>query len=121
VHRGRKHTSNEGSELARGNLRRRGSLLTALRLQPCLAEAHLNLADVARQRGDEAAAERAIRAAIACSPRNAGAHHALGLWQVRTHQSNAAIASLKKAVELAPADTRFSYVLAVALSIARPV
>jgi predicted CXXCH cytochrome family protein len=104
-------------ELARGKLpEAEASLQTALRLQPCLSEAHLNLADLARQRGDEAAAERAIRAALACSPQSAAAHHALGLWQVREHQAKVAITSLRKAVELAPADTRFSYVLAAALA-----
>lgn len=103
-------------ELARGNLSEaEASVQAALRLSPCLAEAELNLADLSRQRGDEAGAERAIRDALACNPQHAAAYHALGLWQVRAHQSKAAIASLKKAVELAPANTRFSYVLAVAL------
>jgi len=104
-------------ELARGKLAEaEASLQTALRLQPCFAEAQLNLADLSRQRGDEVAAERAIRAALACSPKNAAAHHALGLWLVRGHQPKAAIASLKKAVEFAPTDPRFSYVLAVAVA-----
>jgi Flp pilus assembly protein TadD len=76
----------------------------------------LNLADLERQRGDEAAAERAIRAALACSPKNAAVYHALGLWQVRGHRLSAAIASLKRAVQLAPLDPRFRYVLAVALA-----
>jgi tetratricopeptide (TPR) repeat protein len=115
--RGETHVERSAFELARGNLSEaEASLRTALRLQPCLAEAHLNLAELARRRGDEASAEHAIRAALACSPQNAAAHHALGLWQVRAHQSNAAIISLKRAVELAPADPRFSYVLAVALA-----
>jgi len=47
---------------------------------------------------------------------NAAGHHALGLWQVRAQQTNAAIASLTRASELAPADARFGYVLAVALA-----
>lgn len=103
-------------ELARGRFEQaEASLGVALRLEPCLAEAHLNLADLERQRGQELAAERAIRAALRCSPKNAAAHHALGLWQVRAHQTQAVLGSLKRAVELAPNDTRFSYVLAVAL------
>jgi len=76
----------------------------------------LNQADLLRQRGDEAGAERAIRATLACNPQNAAAHHALGLWLVRAHQSQAALVSLKKAVELVPTDPRFSYVLAVAIA-----
>lgn len=104
-------------ELARRKLpEAEASLHRALRLQACIPEAQLNLADLQRQRGDEAGAERAIRAALTCSPQNAAAHHALGLWQVRAHQSQAALVSLKKAVELAPSDPRFSYVLAVAIA-----
>jgi len=60
--------------------------------------------------------EHAIRAALTCSPQNAAAYHALGLWQVRAHQAQAALVSLKKAVQLLPTDARFSYVLAVALA-----
>ena len=111
------HVERSAFELARGKLTEAAeSLNTALRLQPCLVEAYLNRADLERARGDEAAAERAIRAALTCNPQNAAAHHALGLWLVRAHQSRAALVSLKKAVELLPNDARFSYVLAVALA-----
>lgn len=110
------HVERSAFELTRGRLTEaQASLSTALRLQPCLVEAHLNLADLERRRGDEAAAERAIRAALACNPQSAAAHHALGLWQVRARRMDAALASLKKAVALAP-EPRFSYVLAVALA-----
>jgi len=57
-----------------------------------------------------------LRAAIACQPNNAAANHALGLWQIRAHQTSAAVASLRKAVQLSPGDPRFGYVLAVALA-----
>jgi predicted CXXCH cytochrome family protein len=111
------HVERGAFELARGKLEDAdASFRTALRLEPCLPEAHLNLADLARQRADEVAAERAIRAALTCSPQNAAAHHALGLWQVRARQATAALRSFKQAVELAPDDSRFSYVLAVALA-----
>ena len=111
------HVERSAFELDRGKLpETEASLPTALRLQPCLAEAQLNLADLLRQRGDETGAERAIRATLACNPQSAAAHHALGLWLVRAHQTQAAIVSLKKAVELVPSDPRFSYVLAVALA-----
>ena len=111
------HVERSAFELDRGRLSEaEASLQTALRLQPCLAEAQLNQADLLRQRGDEAGAERAIRATLACNPQNAAAHHALGLWLVRAHQSQAALVSLKKAVELVPTDPRFSYVLAVAIA-----
>jgi Flp pilus assembly protein TadD len=111
------HVERSAFELARGRLAEAEvALRTARRLQPCLAEALLNLADLNRQRGDEAAAERAIRDALVCDPQSAAAHHALGLWLVRAHRPQAAIVSLERAVALQPADPRFSYVLAVALA-----
>jgi len=111
------HVERSAFELARGKFSEaEAALETALRLRPCLAEAYLNLADLRRQRGDEAAAERAIREALACSPQSAAAHHALGLWLVRAHRAREARASLERAVELQPSDGRFSYVLAVALA-----
>lgn len=111
------HIERSAFELARGKLAQADAeLQIALRLQPCTTEAYLNLADLNRQRGDETASEQAIRAALACNPKNAAAHHALGLWLVRAHRTKAAIVSLRKAVELVPTDPRFSYVLAVALA-----
>jgi len=111
------HVEQSAFLLARGKLAEAAaSLQTALRLQPCLVEAYLNLADLERQRGDEPGAQRALRAALTCNPQNAAAHHALGLWLVRAHRSNEALVSLKKAVELSPTDPRFSFVLAVAIA-----
>lgn len=109
------HVERSAFELARGRLGdAERALQLALRLDPCSVEAHLNLAELNRQRGDEAASEAAIRSALTCNPQSAAAHHARGLWLVRSKQSPAALASLSKAVELLPSDPRFSYVLAVA-------
>lgn len=111
------HVERGAFELSRGRLSEaEAALRVALRLEPCSAEAHLNLADLERQRGDEAAAGKALHEALACSPKNAAAHHALGLWQVRSQRLKEARVSLAKAAELAPADPRFSYVLAAALA-----
>lgn len=111
------HVERGAFELAQGKFAQaEASLQNALRLSPCLTEAHLNQAELRRQRQDEVGAELAIRRALACSPNNAGAHHALGLWRVRAKQPQAALASLRKATELAAADARFSYVFAVALA-----
>lgn len=111
------HVEQSAFELSRGHLpEAEASLRTALRLQPCLVEAQLNLADLARQKGDEPAAERAIRAALACNPEYAAAHHALGLWQIRAHELQAAIVSLQRAYRLTPDAPRFGYVLAIALA-----
>jgi predicted CXXCH cytochrome family protein len=111
------HVERSSFVLARGKVDEAVTALqTALRLSPCMTEAHLNLADIARIRRDEATAEREIRAAITCAPGDAHAHHALGLWLVRTGKKREALASLRKASELAPADARMSYVLAVAVA-----
>lgn len=111
------HVERSAFELARGRLAEaERALQSALRLDPCSIAAHLNFADLHRQRGDEVASGRAIRAALTCDPQSPAAHHALGLWQVRSKQALAARASLTKAVQLAPTDARFSYVLAVALA-----
>jgi predicted CXXCH cytochrome family protein len=102
-------------ELSRGKVGlAEAALNAALKLAPCFAPAHLNLADLARARQDETSAVREIHAALACDPQNAFAYHALGLAEVRAGDKRAAVNDLKKAVALAPSDARFSYVLAVA-------
>ena len=102
-------------ELARGRAdAAEASLKAALALAPCLAAAHLNLADLARARRDEAGAAREIHAALECEPDNAFAHHALGLAAVRAGDKRAGVVSLARAVALAPDEARFGYVLAVA-------
>jgi tetratricopeptide (TPR) repeat protein len=111
------HVERSAFELSRGEIAlAERSIRAALRLEPCLVEAHLNQADLERQRGNEAAAENPIRAALACDPESPAAHHALGLWQIRARRPDAALASLKNAVKLAPTNPRFAYVLAVALA-----
>jgi predicted CXXCH cytochrome family protein len=109
------HVERSAFLLARGKVDdAERALQTALRLAPCIAEAHLNLADLARSRNDEPAAEREIRAALACNPKHGSAHHALGLSLVRQKKAHDALASLVQAVELEPNEPRFGYVLAVA-------
>ncbi len=111
------HVEQSAFELSRGRFAEAEvALQTALRLSPCLVEAHLNFAELMRQRRDETRAEQAIRAALACDAKSAAAHHALGLLQVRLKRPEKALGSLSKAVDLAPNDARFSYVLAVALA-----
>jgi predicted CXXCH cytochrome family protein len=111
------HVERSAFELRRGRPgEAEAELRTALRLAPCLVEAHLNLADLARDREDEPGSEREIRAALGCAPQNAAAHHALGLWLIRAEKKSEAAQSLRKAVELAPSESSYSYVLAVLLS-----
>jgi tetratricopeptide (TPR) repeat protein len=87
----------------------------AIALDPAFVQASVNLADTERTRGDEAAAEKVLRQALARDPRAGAAHHALGLALVRQGRRAEALASLKAAHELAGDDARFAFVYAVAL------
>ena len=53
---------------------------------------------------------------MAVSPREAAAHHALGLTLTRLKKPDAALAELRQATELAPDNARSAYVYAVALN-----
>ena len=86
-----------------------------LSLDPSSVALSVNLADLERLRGDEAAAERTLRAALQRSPAAAALHHALGLSLVRRQKLADALTELKAAVDLAPSEPRFAYVYAVAL------
>jgi len=77
--------------------------------------AFLGLAEVHRLRGDEDAAERVLRDALAASPDSAEAHHALGLALVRQRRRDDAIPELFEATRQAPEVSRFAYVYGVAL------
>jgi len=87
----------------------------ALTLNPGWAPAYANLADFYRQMGRDAEGETLLREGLAHQPKSAALHHSLGLLQVRQKNLQAALASLKRAAELAPDDARFAYVYVVAL------
>jgi len=87
----------------------------ALALDPRFIPAHANLADLYRGQGREAEAQAQLRAGLAVDPDSADLHHALGLSLVRAKRLEAALSDLKRAVELAPANTRYAYVYAIAL------
>lgn len=110
------HVERSAFELARGNIpAAEVAVQRALRLQPCLVEAYLNLAELERLRAGDVAAEAPLRRAIECGPQHAGAHHAWGLWHVRQGRPDLARESLALAVKLSPNDVRFSYVLSASL------
>ncbi len=88
---------------------------TALRLDPSFVPAMLNLADLDRTRGMDQEGAALLRKAIAIEPDNADVHYAFGLLLVRQHDP-AAMAELRQANELAPANARYAYVYAVALN-----
>lgn len=106
-------------DLALGDLAaaRRG-YETALRLASWFVPAAVNLADLARIEGDEAAAEATLRRALAVVPESAELHHALGLALVRAGRADEALAALARAAALAPGQARYAYVHALALEAA---
>lgn len=103
-------------------LLRRGKLaeaeheyLAGLKLERSATPLSVNLADLYRAQGVEAAAEKVLRDAIAQSPAAAAAHHALSLSLIRQKRYEEAIVELARAVELAPDESGFAYVEIVAL------
>jgi Flp pilus assembly protein TadD len=87
----------------------------ALALDPNWVPGYVNLADLLRQQNRDPEGEQVLRAGIARLPQAAALYHSLGLLQVREKNMQAALDSLQRAAELAPEETRFSYVYAVAL------
>ena len=88
----------------------------ALALDPSFEPAYVNLADLLFRLGDELAAGEVLASGLAALPDSALLNHATGLHQVRSADPAAALASLARATELAPQNTRLSYVYAVALA-----
>jgi predicted CXXCH cytochrome family protein len=92
-----------------------GEYTAALALSPQYIPATTNLADLYRRLNRDNDGERALRAAIALSERDASLHHALGLTLVRQKRYDEALEELRKAAGDAPTQPRFAYVYAVAL------
>lgn len=88
----------------------------ALQLSPSYLAASINLADLYRQLNRDGDGEAVLRGAIAASPREAAAHHALGLTLTRLKKPDAALAEFRQAAELEPDNARFIYVYAVAVN-----
>lgn len=88
----------------------------ATRLDKQFGPAYANLADLYRIQGMDQAAGKVLLDGIDASPGDAMLYHALGLLQVRSRQMDAALLSLKKAVEIEPETARYSYVYGVALN-----
>jgi predicted CXXCH cytochrome family protein len=87
----------------------------ALRLNPQLIAARLNLADLLRSTGRDGDAREEILLALALAPGNADALHGLGLLEARAGNRDAALAALQGAAESAQASARHRFVYAVAL------
>jgi predicted CXXCH cytochrome family protein len=87
----------------------------AIRIAPALPSAYVNLADLYRTQVREADGERVLRQGLTVAPRDADLHHALGLSLIRQQRARDALDHLARAAELAPEETRYAYVYAVAL------
>jgi tetratricopeptide (TPR) repeat protein len=87
----------------------------AIRLQPSFMPAYVNLADLYREQGRDADAERTLRAALARVPDAADVRHTLGLTLVREKRMPDAIGEFARAATLAPDVPRYAYAYALAL------
>jgi Flp pilus assembly protein TadD len=87
----------------------------AITLDPTFVPAYVNLADLYRVQGDEAAAERALRDGLHHATGTGVVHHALGLGLVRQRRMREALEALAEAARREPANSRFTVVYAVAL------
>jgi len=87
----------------------------AIRINPQLVPARLNLADLLRQQNREDEARKILTDTLSIAPDHGGALHALGLLETRSGQSEKALQYLGKAAELEVVGTRHRFVYAIAL------
>jgi predicted CXXCH cytochrome family protein len=86
----------------------------ALEINPQLAAARLNLADLLRAGGRDDEARGQLEEALATNPRSADAMHALGLLEIRAGNREAALDWLAKAATSDAASPRHRYVYGIA-------
>jgi Flp pilus assembly protein TadD len=87
----------------------------ALQLDPDWLTAYINLADHLRLNNRDNEGERILKEGLQRLPESAELHHSLGLLAIRQKNIPQALNYLRRAIELAPGQSRFSYVYAVAL------
>lgn len=90
-------------------------LQTAIRKEPSFSAAHLNLADLYRERGEETRTREILKTGLATASDRAMLEHALGLALIRAKQPQSALTHLRAAYEAAPDRPRLGYVYAIAL------
>ena len=106
-----------GFQLARGDVTAaKDRLLSALKKNPQATVSRINLADLHRTLGDDAAAKVLLDEGIALNANDAGLWFSLGLLEVRLGNHDAALVALKKAAALEETPGYYHYVLAVALN-----
>lgn len=89
---------------------------TAIELNPVYVPAYINLADLYRSRGDEAKTDSVLRKALKTISKSSAVYHALGLSLVRQMRLDEALEALHQAAVLAPENSRYVYIYAVALN-----
>jgi len=88
---------------------------TALHLDSTFVPGYINLADLYRQLGQDAAGEKLLHEGIAAASDHADLHYALGLLLVRQKRLDEALPYLRQASTLAEDNPRYIYVYALAL------
>lgn len=88
----------------------------AIALEKQYVPAYVNLADLYRVMHQDEQAEKVLRGALEVNPQSAVLNHTLGLTLVRMKQYQAALGYLENAARLAPDNSRFVIVYAVALN-----
>ena len=110
-------TQLSGFQLARGDIEAaKEGLLSALKKNPQATATRINLADLYRTIGDDAAAKVILNEGISLNIEDAGLWFALGLLEVRLANTDAALSALKKAAALESPPGYYHFVLAVALN-----
>ena len=87
----------------------------ALALDKTFAPAAIQLAEIARSRGDELAAEATLTKGFADNPESGPLSYSLGLSLIRQKRILEALPRLEQAARLSPDDSHYAYVYAVAL------
>ncbi len=87
----------------------------AIRINPQLVPARLNLADLLRQQQREDEARKILLDTLAIAPDHGNALHALGLLETRSGDADKALQYLGRAAELEVVGTRHRFVYAIAL------
>jgi predicted CXXCH cytochrome family protein len=109
-------TALAGLQVAEGDVvSARTSFEKALQRDDTALVTLLNFADFHRARGNDAEAETLLTRAVGLYPDSAEAHLALGLLRVRQKRTAEAIPEMARAAEIAPGNSNYAYVYAVAL------
>lgn len=94
----------------------RSSFQRAIAVDPTFVPAFLALSELERAKGDEEAAERVLRNALARVPDSSAILHALGLSLVRQKRIDEALNHLRAAADKERHEARYAYTYVVALN-----